>query len=227
MKVRLSAYIMLRWAYIIVCLFVCSTLLKATEQNVTSIEVMALFKNKAMVAINDEQHLLKVGESASAGVTLIKASSKYAILEINGERLKYNLGSRVRSSYSKTEKKKVQIYRNSNNMFKTVGSINGYPVDFLVDTGASVVALNSAIAKRLGIQYKLKGEETLVSTASGKALAYSISLDKVKVGEIMLRNIDAVVIDGNDPATPLLGMSYLGRLKLNNEDQFLELEEKY
>ncbi len=217
----------MKWAYIIVCIFSCSTILDANDNEIASIEVMALFKNKAMVSINDEQHLLKVGEPATAGVTLIKSSSKYAVLEVNGERSKYNLGNRVHASYSKTERKKVQIYRDGNNMFKTIGSINGYPVDFLVDTGASVVALNSTLAKRLGIQYKLRGEETIVATASGKALAYSISLDKVKVGEIMLRNIDAVVIDGNDPATPLLGMSYLGRLKLNNEDQYLELEEKY
>ena len=43
----------------------------------------------------------------------------------------------------------------------------------------------------------------------------------------MLRNIEAVIIEGNDPQTPLLGMSYLGRLKLNNEGQTLELEEKF
>ncbi len=218
---------MYKWASILVGILLCSTMVHATDQEISHIEVMALFKNKAMVSINDKQHLLKVGEPATIGVKLIEASSKYAVLEVNGERSKYNLGNRVRASYSKSEKKKVQIYRNGNNMFRTVGSINGYPVDFLVDTGASSVALNSALAKRLGLQYKLKGEETVVSTASGKALAYSISLDQVKVGEIMLRNIDAVIIEGNDPSTPLLGMSYLGRLKLNNEDQYLELEEKY
>ncbi|MFK7815237.1 MAG: TIGR02281 family clan AA aspartic protease [Gammaproteobacteria bacterium] len=188
---------------------------------------MALFKNKAMVNINDKQHLLKIGEPAISGVKLIEATSKYAILDIEGKRSKYNLGNRVSASYNKTEKKKVQIYRDAANMYRTVGSINGYPVDFLVDTGATSVALNSELAKRLGIQYKLDGEETVVSTASGKALAYSISLDQVKVGEIMLRNIDAVIIEGNSPTMPLLGMSYLGRLKLNNENQYLELEEKF
>lgn len=218
---------MSKWGNILVGLFICATVLNAAEQEISHIEVMALFKNKAMVSINDKQHLLKVGDPAKVGVKLIEASSKYAVLEVNGERSKYNLGNRVRASYEKVEKKKVQIYRDGNNMFRTVGSINGYTVDFLVDTGASSVALNSALAKRLGLQYKLKGEQTVVSTASGKALAYSISLDQVKVGEIMLRNIDAVIIEGNDPSTPLLGMSYLGRLKLNNEDQFLELEEKY
>lgn len=220
---------MLKWKNLIFCVLfgLCLGVSNAAEKEISHIEVMALFKNKAMVIINDKQHLLKVGEPATSGVKLIKASSKYAVLEVNGEQSKYTLGNRVRASYSKAEKKKVQIYRNGQGMFKTVGSINGYTVDFLVDTGASVIALNSILAKRLGIQYKLTGEETVVATASGKALAYSVFLDQVKVGEIMLRNIDAVIIEGNDPSTPLLGMSFLGRLKLNNDDQFLELEEKY
>ena len=218
---------MINWGKVLVGILLYSSIINAADQDISHIEVMALFKNKAMVSINDKQHLLKVGEPATVGVKLVEASSKYAVLEVNGERSKYTLGNRVRASYSKTEKKKVQIYRDGQNMFRTVGSINGYQVDFLVDTGATSVALNSALAKRLGLQYKLKGEKTVVSTASGKALAYAISLDQVKIGEIMLRNIEAVIIEGNDPSTPLLGMSYLGRLKLNNENQYLELEEKY
>jgi len=218
---------MLKWRCILFIFLFSTVKLIAADSEITNIEVMALFKDKAMVSINDEQHLLKVGEPASAGVKLIKATSKHAILDVNGKQSTYILGNRVQASYSKTEKKKVQIYSNGQGMFKTVGSINGYTVDFLVDTGASVVALNSTLAKRLGIQYKLRGEETVVVTASGNAPAFSVSLDQVKVGEIMLRNIDAVIIEGNDPGTPLLGMSYLGRLNMNNEGQILELEEKF
>ena len=112
-------------------------------------------------------------------------------------------------------------------MFKTTGSINGYTVNFLVDTGASSIALNSNMAKRLGLQYKLKGDPTIVTTASGSVSAYSINLDRVKVGEIMLRNVAAVVIDGSEPSTPLLGMSYLGRLNIVNEGQVMKLEQKF
>ena len=218
---------MLKLYNVLLILILVSTSLFAADNIISQIEVMALFKNKAMVSIDDKQHLLKVGGTPVAGVTLIKATSKYAVLDVNGTQAKYFLGNRVHASYSKTEKKKVNIYRDTNGMYKTTGSINGYTVDFLVDTGASVIALNSALAKRLGIQYKLKGEETVVATASGRELAYSVNLDRVKVGGIMLRNIDAVVIEGNDPSTPLLGMSYLGRLNINNEGQLMSLEEKF
>ncbi len=213
------------WTFV-VSFLVLSTL-NAADKKVANIEVMALFKNKAMVSINNKQHLLKAGGEEIDGVKLINATSKYAVLEIAGEKKKYLLGSRVQASYNKTKKKRVDIYQTGNNMYKTTGSINGFTVDFLVDTGASVVALNSSTAKRLGIQYKLDGEETIVATASGKELAYSVMLDKVKVGEIMLRNISAVVIEGNEPETILLGMSYLGRLNIVNKGQVMSLEEKF
>jgi aspartyl protease family protein len=217
---------MWKWSVISVGLLL-SVVLHASDKEVTQIEVMALFKNKAMVSINNKQHLLKVGEPAVSGIKLIKATSKHAVLDVNGKQSKYNLGNRVQANYTKTDKKKVIVNSDARGMYKTVGSINGYTVDFLVDTGASVVAINSTLAKRLGIQYKLEGEETIVGTASGNTLAFSVSLDQVKVGDLMLRNIEAVIIEGNDPQTPLLGMSYLGRLKLNNEGQTLELEEKF
>ena len=210
----------------IVLIVAFSTHATATNK-VANIEVMALFKNKAMVNIDDHQYLLKVGGEEVLGVKLIKATSKYALLEIEGNQKKFLLGNRVQASYNEVEKKNVHIYRDGNGMFKTTGSINGYTVDFLVDTGASVIAMNSAMAKRLGLQYKLKGDKTVVATASGKELAYSILLDQVKVGEIMLRNISAVVIEGNDPETPLLGMSFLSRLNINNQGQQMSLEEKF
>lgn len=192
-----------------------------------NIEVMALFKDKAMVMIDNQQQLLVVGEPGKSGVKLIKATSKYAILEVNGKQSKYALGSRVSANYTRQEKKKVLVYPDNNGMFKTTGSINGYTVDFLVDTGASSIAINSSMAKRLGLQYRLNGEPTFVTTASGHESAYSINLDRVKVGEILLRNVNAVVINGTEPSTPLLGMSYLGRLNIVNEGQAMKLEQKF
>lgn len=196
-------------------------------QAATNIEVMALFKDKAMVMIDNEQHLLKVGESGKLGVKLIEATSKYAVLEVNGKQSQYILGNRVQARYAQQENKKLLVYRNSYGMFKTTGSINGYTVDFLVDTGASAIALNSNLARRLGLQYKLTGDATFVNTASGTEPAYSVHLDRVKVGEIMLRNVAAVVIEGNNPSIPLLGMSYLGRLNIINEGQVMKLEQKF
>ena len=112
-------------------------------------------------------------------------------------------------------------------MFQTTGSINGLPVQFLVDTGASSVAMNSAEARRLGIDYRVVGEETRVATASGIESAYAVNLERVKVGEIQLHNVAGVVIDGAQPQQVLLGMSFLGQLDMNNEGTVMTLRKKY
>jgi aspartyl protease family protein len=120
-----------------------------------------------------------------------------------------------------------RVWRSTSGMYTTVGSINGLPVPFLVDTGATQVALNSAQARRLGIDYRVTGTETSVTTASGVERAWRVNLDSVKVGDLELRNVGAVVIDGPQPETALLGMSYLGRLEITNSGQLMTLKKKY
>jgi aspartyl protease family protein len=99
-------------------------------------------------------------------------------------------------------------------------------VTFLVDTGASTIALNSATAKRIGIDYT-KGRPGMATTASGYTRVYSVKLDSVKVGEIVLRNVDAGVIDGPQPETPLLGMSFLNALEMKRDGDKMELTRRY
>ncbi|NNJ94139.1 MAG: TIGR02281 family clan AA aspartic protease, partial [Halobacteria archaeon] len=107
------------------------------------------------------------------------------------------------------------------------GAINGLTVPFLVDTGASTVAMNSAQARRLGIDFRVDGEPATVVTASGRTDAWKLKLRSVKVGALEVKGVEAVVIDGEQPATTLLGMSYLGRVEINNDGQLMTLRLKY
>jgi aspartyl protease family protein len=121
----------------------------------------------------------------------------------------------------------VQIRRDRSGMYSTVGSINGLPVNFLVDTGATQVAMNAAHARRLGIDHRVEGEPAMVTTASRVERAWAVRLDSVKVGEIELRNVAAMVLEGAQPETILLGMSFLGQLQITNEGQLMTLRRKY
>ena len=112
-------------------------------------------------------------------------------------------------------------------MFSTIGSINGYPVRFLVDTGATMVAMNGSQARRLGLDFEMEGELQWVTTASGLEKAYRITLDRVKVGDIELTNVDSAVLGGDFPTQVLLGMSFLGRLEMQRAGNLLELRKKY
>jgi aspartyl protease family protein len=112
-------------------------------------------------------------------------------------------------------------------MYTTVGSIDGLPVPFLIDTGATQVAMNASQARRLGIDYHVTGNPAEVTTASGVARAWMVTLDSVKVGNLEVRNVSAVVLEGEQPKVTLLGMSYLGRMEITNSGRLMTLRQKY
>lgn len=195
---------------------------------VERVQVVGLFADKVAVRIDGKQHVLRIGQMSPEGVKLIRADSRAALLEIDGEQVELQLDRSMGGQYRKPSKdQEVRIYRNPNGMFTTVGSINGLPVNFLVDTGASQVAMNSNQARRLGVDFRVDGDRGAVSTASGYARAFRVMLDSVKVGSIELRNVEALVLEGEHPTQVLLGMSFLGRLNMVNADRTLVLTEKY
>ena len=197
-------------------------------QSALHIEVIALFENKAMLHINNEQILVKAGESTKHGVTLISANAKSAEIEVNGIRRQYTLGNTVRiSTQEATEDNDIIVYRGPDTMYRTTGSMNGFPVNFLVDTGASSIAMSSVEAKRLGINYKLDGKPALVATASGTERAMRVIIDRVTIDGVTIRSVDGLVIEGSEPSTPLLGMSYLNRFKIINDGNLMRLKRKY
>ncbi len=194
---------------------------------VDDVLVLGLFRDKVVLLIDGKRCILSIGERSPEGVALVSANSSQALLEIQGHRSIYKLGSRVSTSFTKAASKRITIYRDPQGAYTTVGSINGFPVNFLVDTGASAIAMGGQEARRLGISYKLEGRRTHIQTASGTALAYVVRLDTVKIGDIQQRNVQAFVIEGEAPSTVLLGMSYLNRFNILNKGQVMHLEQKY
>lgn len=191
------------------------------------VRVVGLFNDQAVLQINGRQHVLKAGQTSPEGVKLLEANSESAVLQIEGERVEARLDGRVSARKQGSTAREVQVWRNTSGMYTTVGSINGLPVSFLVDTGATLVAMNAGQARRLGIDYRVTGSPAEVTTASGVERAWMVSLDSVKLGELEVRNVQAVVLDGAQPQTTLLGMSYLGRMKITNDGQLMTLQKKY
>lgn len=199
----------------------------ATATAATKITVVGLFKDTAIVVIDGTRRLLRSGDTSPEGVTLVSADSKEAVLEIDGEQKRYGLGGQIGGTYKKPDQVTVRIWPTPNRMYAVLGSINGYPVDFIVDTGATLVSLSGQQARRLGIDYRVVGTPSHSSTASGIARIYLVSLDRVKVGDIELRNVGGAVHDGDFPPATLLGMSFLSRLNMRQDGQVLELQTKF
>lgn len=201
--------------------------LSAVADEIEQITVEALFSGQAMVKVDGKRRLLKLNQASPEGLLLISADSRQAVIEVAGKRQTYPLGAHVSTQYAQPETITAKIWRDPSGSYTTVGSINGRTVNFLVDTGASAVAMDTLDAKRLGIQYKLEGDPIYVSTANGRAPAYEITLDRVQVGDITLHQVRGFVIDGAGSGRVLLGMSFLNRVKMEDQGTVLMLHQKF
>jgi aspartyl protease family protein len=190
------------------------------------IQIMGLFKNKVIMHIDGKRTVLSVGEKTSDGIEVLDANSKDCTLLIDGEKQTFELGTQMSVKFSKDSTPQVRIAQDPQGMYRHQGKINDAEVKFLVDTGASLVALNINQAKELNLELK-QDAITEVQTASGKARAYNLILRKVSIGDIMLYDVPAVVVDGNSPNEILLGMSFLQHLNMNDKDKTLELSKKF
>ena len=192
-----------------------------------SVRVDGLFKGAAVLNIDGQQVMLREGKTGPAGVRLISASSRGAVVEVEGKRHALQLHTAIGGTYQQAEVTQVVIRKNDNDQYMVNGSINSQSVKFLVDTGANTIAMNEMDARRLGLLYRVDGREAPVVTASGVSKSWKVKLDTVKVGEIQIANVEAVVVQGAYPTEVLLGMSYLNHVKLQEHNSVLMLEKKY
>ena len=188
----------------------------------TPVEVVALFKDRAMLKTADEQVMLRVGETSSGGVTLLAADANAARVRYDGEVYNLALSFKVTSRFAEPEERTVRLNDDGLGQYRSRGSINGRFVDFLVDTGASVVAMSERHARGMGISYE-NGEPGRVQTAQGATEAYFITLNEVTLGAITVNNVRATVIRGDFPVDVLLGMSFLNQVRMQNEAGVLVL----
>ncbi|MCR8921518.1 TIGR02281 family clan AA aspartic protease [Dasania sp. GY-MA-18] len=188
--------------------------------------VEGLFKGGAILRIDGQQTLLRQGQSSNSGVKVIEASTRHVVIEFDGQRQTLGLNKHISGAAAAPEAPEVQVIRDSRNRYLTYATINGRRITVLVDTGANIVAMSSAHAKRLGINYR-QGVKSRVTTASGVAAAYSLVLSSVTVGGITVSGVEASVIEGNYPTEVLLGMSYLSQLDMQEQDGIMTLRRKY
>jgi len=146
-----------------------------------------------------------------------------AVVEIEGERRTLLRGQHYQSGSG--DRQSTVLAADGRGHFIAEGAINNKPVRFVVDTGATVVALPASEAVRLGIDYR-KGRPGSTRTAGGPVPVYRLVFDTVKVGSIELRAVEGLVIEqGLDIA--LLGMSFLSRVEMKNEGQTMTLIRRF
>lgn len=205
---------------------VLALLLYATPVLAQDIQVLGLFNNVAILDVDGKQRKLRVGESTPEGIKLIAADSEKAVLAIKGKQHTYALGQKISASFASDERKgEARIWPRSG-LYVIPGSINNQPVQFMIDTGASWVAMNTRMARKLGINYRYEGDPSVAGTAAGNVRVFLVKLQSVKVGEIELTNVEGAVIDSPTADEILLGATFLNRVDLLREGQMMLLREK-
>ncbi len=192
------------------------------------VNVVGLFSNKVVVIINGgAPRTLSAGQTVD-GVKLVSADSGSATFMVEGKRqvLKMGQAASIVASAGPANNDPVSLYADSAGHFLGNLLINGVALKYLVDTGATTVALNSGDAKFAKIDYE-KGEKAWSSTANGLVSVYRVTLNTLKIGTITLNNVEASVIEGGSPPVVLLGMSALNRLDMKRDNSIMTLTKKY
>ncbi|HZV97509.1 MAG TPA: retropepsin-like aspartic protease [Methylophilaceae bacterium] len=202
-------------------------LLATSAAAATQVNVVGLFNGKAVVIINKgKPQMLSAGQKSAEGVKLLSADSSKAVFEVEGVRKELGMGQAVSVASAVSVPGSATLYSDAAGHYFSEGQINGVTLRFLVDTGATAIALNSGDAKYAGINYK-KGERIRMQTANGTVNAYLVVINTLKLGGIVLHQVEAVVHEGGSPPVVLLGMTALNRLDMKREGITLTLTKKY
>jgi len=190
-----------------------------------SVTVVGLFPGKAVVQIDGRvPRTISVGQKTAEGVRLVAVERDSAVFEIKGERKTLKMGQQHITDAGSSNPT-VTLSADTRGHFITNGQVNGGTIRFIVDTGATVVALSAADARRVGVDYR-NGRPVLMNTANGVTQGYHVKLDTVRIGSITANNVDAVVLEAQSmPA--LLGMSFLNRMNMRRDGQIMTLTKRY
>ena len=190
-----------------------------------SVSVMGLFKDKAIVSIDGgKPRTLSVGQTVQ-GVKLVAADSASASIEVDGKRRSLAMGQSFAGGTPAGTRQSVSLTADARGHFAAMGSLNGFPVTFLVDTGATTIAINASEARRMGLDYRA-GQASGVNTAGGVVPAWHVTFNTVKVGGIVLNQVDGMVVESG-LSVPLLGMSFLNRMEMKRDGQTMTLTQRY
>lgn len=192
-----------------------------------SVALQGMLGSRALLLIDGgAPRSLAVGDSAQ-GVKLVSVGADSAVVEIAGKRVALRLGESPASlgERGQASSGRISLPADGGGHFMGSGSINGRPVQFLVDTGASTVALSVADAERIGLAFR-EGPSVRIGTANGLAQGWRVKLASVRIGDVEVYDVDAIVTPQGMPFV-LLGNSYLNRFQMRRDNDQMVLDRRY
>jgi aspartyl protease family protein len=193
-----------------------------------AVALTGILGDKALLVVNDSiPKSVAVGD-IYLGVKVISTLANSAVVEVNGSRQTLLVGNSpisVKGKPGNSDAGKIVLQAGSHGHFLSVGQINGRAVQFMVDTGASLVSLSVAEAERIGLNYRA-GQLMRINTANGMTQGWQVKLGSVRLGTVDVYEVDAVVSSGGMPYV-LLGNSFLTRFQMARINDQMVLDKRY
>lgn len=186
--------------------------------------LLGVFPDRALVAIDGQRVVLVAGQEGREDVRLLSTNTleRRAWLRIDGQRRELTVAGRAGELAEDPAPAATRIHRDGSGAFSVSGSIGGHAVRFRVDPGAAVTLLNAAEAERVGVAPG-QGQLITLRTDRGRAFGQRVILPSVRIGGIALDRVEAVILQGDRPRLPVLGMSFLERVQVREEQGTLLL----
>ena len=179
--------------------------------------------DRALLMVNGQAHVLGVGQ-ALAGLRLLRWQDDTAVLEQGGRSLLLRVGAspaQLGGGPAPVAEREIVLAAGPGGHFFTTGAINGRAVQFMIDTGATVVALSQSEGQRLGLDLK-NTRVGMAHTANGPVPAQQLTLSSVRVGAVQVAHVEAMVLPAAMPHV-LLGNSFLTRFQMRRDNDVMRL----
>lgn len=206
--------------------FAVAGLVAAGWASAQTVSMSGRLGEKALLMIDGSPRTLAVGATVQ-GVKLVSITPDGAVVELGGKRHSVPMGGTpvsLGAGGASDGGTRIVLTAGPGGHFMSAGSINGRAVEFMVDTGATTVAMSAADAERIGLKYR-DGQRGMANTAGGLVPVYKVNLTSVRVGEVTVYGVDAHVLQAPMPFV-LLGNSFLGRFQMTRINDMLTLEKR-
>jgi len=185
----------------------------------------------ALLLMDGQPQSVRVGQRVH-GVKLLAVEGDRATVEVGGQQRVLQMGAspgRIGSGGSSGgdsgASRQIVLSAGPGGHFTTSGSINGRATQFLVDTGATAVSIGQPEAERLGLRFR-EGRRVMTQTANGATQAYVITLTSLRIGEVEVYNVEAIVVP-SQMSHILLGNSFLTRFQMRRDNDILTLNLRF
>ncbi len=180
---------------------------------------------KALISVNGAPPKVMAVGDVHRGVKLLAVRGQQVEIEEDGRRRVLGMGFSGSGVQDPVGAKTV-LTANERGQFFAQGQVNGSATQFIIDTGATLVALPRSVAEKAGVRLN-DATPMAVSTANGHTVAYKVTLTSVRVGDVRANMVEAWVMEDRQLRMPLLGMSFLNRVNMNREGDLLTLSQRY